>query len=248
MDFARMSLTTLNPIGGGTIGQMLAPTALDPGMQILENRGPFGNPLAPTAFPGDMRLDSQRAWTSTPAGYKSVAKWLNEVTGGGADESGIIDWQPSTFKVINDSLMGSAGRFLGQVGGAVWKGIDEEEEAKLKDIPIARQFAVKPKDTIGPQLYHERQAKVQRAKKALRRLTEGPERNLLEARKLRDERKKELQMVDYARDVERQIKSLRVRLRAADSRGDLKGREHWEKKIREAQRRFNETWKRRVGE
>jgi len=247
MDFARMSVSSLNPVAGPSWLQALAPTAAKPGVQITTNEDFAGNPLAPTRFPGDTKPASQMAWSSTPEKYKYIAEKMNEWTGGNVAQSGMVDVSPSTYKVINEAITGGLGRFMTQLGETAWAAVDEDETAELKDVPIVRQFAVTPKDTMGPQLYHERQAKVEGATKALDAYTKGPDRNVFKAREIRAEDRDVLGLAKFAKDAERQIKSLRKRMRAAEKRGDERGVERYKARIKQVQRRFNTTWERQVG-
>jgi len=242
LDMLRMTSTALNPMAGGTLLQTLSPTSFDPAAQIIENKSWTGFDLSPTRFPGDTKPASQMAWASVPQGYKDVARAVSDWTGGTPAEGGTIDWKPSTYKIMHDTIWGGAGRFLEQLYG-----VAADEETELKDFPLARQFATTPKDYLTTQLFYDRTAQVKRAVKSLAAYSRGPDRDTLKARELRKDRRGELSLDALMKDIERRIKSLRVRKRAAAQRMDEKGKKRAEDGIKKAQQRFNEAWARRVG-
>jgi hypothetical protein len=210
----------------------------------VENKDFAGNPLGPRAFPGTPQARSELAWDTTPEGYKWIARVLNEVTGGTVAESGMIDMSPTYYKLMVDTILGSAGRFVGQVGS--WAGDTVSgEETRLKDVPVLRQFATDPDDPLKAQLYHERVSKIFAAERAVKVYEERGDR--VAAVQVKTERKLELGMLDYAKDMERQIKSLRKRMRLAEVRGDKEGAERFREKIDGIRTRFNRTYANRVG-
>jgi len=105
-----------NPIGSeGTLGQMAAPTVLDPLLQVEQNKNWFGGTLVPDRFPGKGGTEipqSQRYWASTRERSKEVASWLNELTGGDEARPGSIDISPAVLDMLFDQVTGGAGKFL----------------------------------------------------------------------------------------------------------------------------------------
>ena len=248
-DTVGLMLNTFNPIGSSdTTGlQMASPTAFDPLVQIAENVDAFGRPLGPTQFPGqEHQPDSQMAWLSTPPRYKWLAREMNQLTGGSAAEKGLVDWRPSTFKVLADTLMGGGGRFVEQMGTSAVSTAQGKPPAAEK-WPMLKPFLFDPADPIEAGLYHERQAKIAQAAKAERVFKSGPERDLMELQRVRREYAGELRMKKTADDVARQIKDLRKQLRQAQSNGQENRVDVLKKRIEQAQQRFNKTWNSRAG-
>jgi len=249
-DSIGLTMSTFNPLGTkptDSVAQMVSPTALDPFVQIWENKDFAGNPLGPDAFPGaGKRPDSALAWSNMPEGYKYIAKMVNEVTGGTVAESGAIDLRPSTYKVLVDTAMGSAGRFIQQMYNVPEAA---RGEARTKDVPILRQFASDgTEDPMEAQLYHERLARVMGADKALRMYRgDGPDRDFARAQELMKERRTELSLVKYAKDAEKQLRALRERMRDAQRRGDDKAVEMFKQRMEGVRERFNKAYARRVG-
>jgi len=247
-DLVGMMLNTFNPLGGeSTVMQTISPTALDPIVQIIENTDAFGRPLGPTQFPGqELTPDSQMSWLSEPKGYKWLAREMNQLTGGSAAEQGLMDWRPSTYRVLAHTLMGSGGKFVGQVGSSAM-GLMTGNPPKIKDAPVLRTFFFDPNDPIEASQYHERIARIEQAKKAEKVFSTGPERDLGELQRVRGEYSGELRMVQMAKDSERQIKDLRKQLRTAEANGQETRVEMLKKKIEKIRERFNVSWNRRVG-
>lgn len=248
-DTAGNMVDAFNPLGGTatTPAQMLAPTALDPLMQILENKDFAGNPLGPEGFPGaGKRPDAFMAWDTMPEGYKAAARWINDLTGGTPAESGRVDLRPSTYKVLADMLMGSSGRFIQQVF-SLPVDVFEGKELTQRTFPLARQFTSVATDPMESQLYHERLARTYGAHQTELRYRSGPDRDFAALNELRTTRSGELRMYDFAKDVERQISSLRKQMNLAVTRGDEKGAEAIKARMDLARQRFNQTWVRRVG-
>ena len=248
LDLAALSATALSPMGKpGSIAQAIAPTAADPFVQILENKDFSGNPIGPEGYPGaSKKANSELLWGNTPKGYQSFARFVNEATGGSAAESGAIDLRPSDYQILARFLTGSLGRFLSDstfgFGKDVKKGIEGP-----KDVPIIREFFSDPYDPISVQKYHTNIASIYGAHRLERMYMAGPDRDLIKLQEVRTERGKELQMYNQAQDVERQLKSLRTRLRAAQNREDFEREKELKKKMEAVQNQFNTAYKQKVG-
>jgi len=187
------------------------------------------------------------AWQNTPEGYKYLAEQINLLTGGSVAESGLIDLRPSTYKVLTDTVLGSAGRFLMQVVGFTEDKV-AGEETRIKDTPVLRQFLTDAgDDPLETQMYHEHLARVLGAEKAERLYREGPERDLIRLQELRTERSGDLALVRFAKDAERQLKDLRKQLRQAEALGQESRAENLKLRMDQVRQRFNQTYAKRIG-
>ena len=244
VDIPALVFNTFNPLGQPpTLAQAITPTALDPVIQIAEGRGPFGQPLGPGQYPGaGWKPKSELAFSTTPEGYRDVARFLNSISGGSAAESGAIDLRPGDVELLTDLVIGSLGRFIGETAKVSSGQIED-----MSEIPILKTFVASPKDVKESQLYHERTSKIFAAKKLEDLYKSGPQRDYLELGRVRQDRAGELRMVGMANDTERQLKDLRSQLRLAQIKGrDFRVNE-LRKKIDLAQTRFNRVWQTRVG-
>jgi hypothetical protein len=148
LDAIALTASAMDPVGGlkalggeGTLGQAISPTAFDPFMQIIENRDFMGNPLGPDGYPGaSKRPDAYLAWDSTPEGFKSVAQFMNEVTGGSPVESGKVDLRPSSYKVLWDTIWGGVGRTGWDLLGLMGAPFSDEDLPAAEKLPLVKTF------------------------------------------------------------------------------------------------------------
>ena len=247
LDSIGLTLTTMNPVSGGTPAQFISPSAFDPFMQIIENKDFMGNPLGPDGYPGaSKRPDAYLAWDSTPKGFKHVAQFMNEVTGGSPVESGKIDLRPSSLKVLTDFALGGLGRSVVELGQLGLAPITDEIDFKGPEkVPGLKVFLSAPSDSTAISLYHDRVAQVLGAKR-LEKLY-GDENNYQKLAEVRQSRAAVLRMVPQVEDTERQIKALRKTLRSAQARNDSRTEEQLRERIVQLQKRFNQSFSRRIG-
>jgi hypothetical protein len=248
LDIAAMVTTTFNPLGKpGSLAQAISPTGFDPFMQIIENKNFAGNPIGPEGFPGaSKKANSELMWSSTPQGYQSFARFVNEMTGGSAVESGRIDLKPGDYQILVNFLTGSLGRFMSDATFGVKEALNKDFEG-MRDIPVVKEFFSDPYDPLKSQKYHTNVAGIYGAHKLEQMYIKGPERDLIKLQEVRENREKELRMYSQAQDVERQLKSLRVRLRTAQNRGDTVREKELRDKIGKIQERFNNVYQQRMG-
>lgn len=247
IDMASILLTTFNPIASGSIAQAIAPTAADPIVQILENKDFAGNPLGPEGYPGaSKKANSELIWSNTPKGYQDVARWVNEFTGGSAVESGLVDLRPVDYQVLAKFMTGSLGRFLTNSTFGLKEAVTEGIEGP-KDIPVFQEFVSDPYNPMRAETYHNNISKVYGAHKLEMMYSQGPDRNLTKLQEVRQERGDELRMYAQAKDVEKQLKSLRTQIRIAENRKDSARVKELRRKIEAVQDRFNESYRSKVG-
>lgn len=247
IDLAALISTTFSPLGKpGSLAQAISPTAADPFIQILENKDFAGNPIGPEGFPGaSKRANSELLWSSTPRGYQSFARFVNEATGGSATESGKIDLRPGDYQILARFITGSLGRFLSDSTFGFSKTLDKGIEGP-KDIPVIKELFSDPYDPISVQKYHTNIANVYGAHRLEQMYMKGPDKDLIKLQEVRQERGNELQLYAQAQDVERQLKSIRVRLRAAQNREDATTEKELKDKMSKIQERFNTAYQQRV--
>jgi hypothetical protein len=140
-------LSSFNPVGdvdfeadsAQTIGKMIAPTAVDPALDIAFNRNFFGAPINPENSPFDKvpEPDSQMAFPSTSPIAVGLAELLNTATGGDALRPGAIDISPGSMVYVFDYLTGGTGGFVERAATAVTLAA-KGEEVPLRTIPFLR--------------------------------------------------------------------------------------------------------------
>ncbi len=136
-----------NPMGGTqTFFNFVAPTILDPFVDLYSNRNFAGRPISPeqSGF-GPPAPDSQRYWSNTFPPYVTVAQWLNQITGGTSVIPGKVDISPNTIGYLMNYATGAAGAFAERVGKFGFSTVPDAltgdlEEVEVRDIPFVRKL------------------------------------------------------------------------------------------------------------
>ena len=114
-------------------------------------------------------------------------------------------------------------------------------------VPGLKAFLSAPSDSTAISLYHDRVAKVLGAKRLTKMYGEGNDKDPTKLAKVQRDRAAALRMIPQVEDTERQIKSLRKTLRSAQSRKDSRTEEMLRDRITRLQKRFNQSYSRRIG-
>jgi hypothetical protein len=123
VDIVDAAMTAFNPLGGnfnsfpGAL-RNLVPTVARPFYEIATNENFAGSPIAPTKYPGDVRPDSARYYQSVGPIPKAMAGFLNKVTGGTPETSGLVDISPESLDHLFTAFGGGLGQFIKQTLGA----------------------------------------------------------------------------------------------------------------------------------
>lgn len=118
-DLTLATLGSFSPIGfqdsnsaTGLVLKNVTPTIGKPLVDLALNENFMGSSIYNENFPfGTPQPESALGRRSTPEGYKAIAKWLNEVSGGSQWRSGYIDINPDVMRYIGTYLAGGAGKF-----------------------------------------------------------------------------------------------------------------------------------------
>lgn len=247
-DIAFTGYNAFMPVQGETVAQALSPTVFDPIIQIAENKDAFSRQLRPEPFPGEVKPRTEQHWSNASDFSVSAAKLIGAMTGGDDVTAGGIDLSPEWLDAIGEQALGAVGRQLKDFGWdftlAPALGLKEFEPEQL---PVIRKFTAFPTSGQETAIYHDRVAQVMDAQRRMSAYTEGARRNPEEARALRQESGELLRMADYTKDVEKQLKSIRQRMRLAESRGDSAGVKMLKDRMDLLRKRYNDTFERRVG-
>lgn len=244
LDMTSVIFNAFMPIHGPTLAQTLTPSPLRPLTQIVENKDAFGQKLKPEPFPGQVIPETQQYWSNASAASKMLTELLGRGTGGDDVTSGLIDISPAWTDAIAKELTGAVGRQILTLTSLPFKAA--AGEAEVRDMPVLRKFVAFPSDAQETAMYHDRVAQVLDAERRLAAYMEGPRRDVERAQELRREAAPLLQMGPQVKDVERQLKSLRTRLKAAEARGDQMQVETIKEKMELVRQRFNQKWEQRV--
>ena len=120
--------------------RLLAPTLVDPAIDIAFEQTAFGTPLMPEKSFDD-QPDSTRHWRSVSDTSRWATRQLNDLFGGsGGKSSGITDVSPETLDLIYENVAGGVGKFLARVLKVAFAPLDGTEVG-IGDIPVVRRFA-----------------------------------------------------------------------------------------------------------
>ena len=125
----------------------LAPLGIKPFVEAANNKNFFGTPIY-TEHRETSGPASELGRMTTAEIWKSLARAINEISGGGPATSGYADLQPEVYEHIIDGLLGGAYDLLSQTAKLV-------EEPELKNVPVIRGFAGKGFDYVPQTKYKE---------------------------------------------------------------------------------------------
>ena len=165
---AAASYSNLNPLGGEVIStesasdalsstlRIVSPDIIDPTISLATNRDWLGNsiynepfPTDPSPVPSTMGRDSTAEWA------KSMAGFVNEITGGDDVRKGAVSFQPEFATYMLGDIFSGAWRTVDRVGTMIQNQWIEtyypgEELSETTEIPGVRRFfttAPREKDT-----------------------------------------------------------------------------------------------------
>lgn len=145
-----------NPLQSSTLLQTMAPTLMDPFVQVGENKTWSGSPLMPenSPFAKVKKPDSELYFSSARKPSIWLAAKLNSIFGGNAvRSSGITDISPETLDLVIDTFTGSAGKFAVDLGMAPFKALSGG--MPLDKAPFISKFYSKKSEYADMTLYRE---------------------------------------------------------------------------------------------
>lgn len=122
----------LDPSDPASIARTIAPTVLDPIVELATNRDWKGDTILPDWYKTDSP-DSQRFKDASGISV-AVAQWVNKATGGDKFKPGAIDVSPETLDHWGTFLTGGAGRSFSQM-------FERGQRPKPGDIPVISPLA-----------------------------------------------------------------------------------------------------------
>lgn len=150
-DITLAALGSFSPIGFedseevyGIVMKNITPTVLRPVSSIALNENFMGAPIYKENLPfGTPLPDSSLSFRSTPEAYKTLAKEMNDATGGSQYRPGAVDVSPDIMRYVVGYFGGGAYDFwTGRLPDAIykaWEGIPLEE----REVPFLRKISGK---------------------------------------------------------------------------------------------------------
>ena len=128
---AKNAVDSFAPISGGSLGQFVSPTILDPLIQLNENKTFYGGKIMKDKDRYTRLKDYERGFAKTSPIAKSATKW--------AYDKNLVDVSPATLEHIYNSYTGGAGKF---VSNALTTLIETGKGniVNVDKMPVIRQF------------------------------------------------------------------------------------------------------------
>jgi hypothetical protein len=197
-DVGAAFLSSLSPVIRSTEARTLAPTSIAPMYDLAINESFFKSPIYNEPF-DESEAKASRVKASTPEIYKTIARGLQEATGGYGRVKGEIDVSPDQLKYFVDQYTGGVGRL---VGGAA--------EGDIETAKKLNPFYFDPKlvEYSPMSSFYERQPEMKRAL-AADKLAEEGDSSELEFLENKTPHAVDFTVMDAYKDAEKQLKELR---------------------------------------
>ena len=210
----RNLMDVVNPFGGTeTFLNAVAPTVFDPFINLTANVDFTGRPIRKEAFPGQDASAASLYWNSTSPTAVSIARILNEATGGTETISGWADVSPNDIEFMFDFITGGAGRFVQRtVEAPLMLASGQPLDEIVREIPLARKIFGAVSSREDTSAYIEGRDRVNLARSELRSaMNQGDQERAAEARQ---RFAAELQIVGRIRAIESARRAITERINA----------------------------------
>lgn len=197
---------SFNPVSGGTLLQMGAPTILDIPAQLYENRNYFGGPIYKEQPQyGPHKLNIEQYFSTVTEFSKYLTRGLFWMTGGDLEQMQrkefTVDINPEWIDFLGESVAGGLGKFIMNIFQTGAGGLGVEELNTFNKVPFLRTF-VKETPVWRPESIVRDMVKDLRIKKFSKKQKDRFEHNLDRALELGEITKKEYDRYDamYAKE------------------------------------------------
>lgn len=233
-------MNAFNPLGGsGGLLNNIAPTLVDPLVELATNENFMGNKIAPDQVPyGPERPDSQLYFRGATTASKEATEFLNEVTGGSKFESGLVDISPETLDHLASFVLGGLGRTIGRTADLPGKMIEGDTE--ISDIPFLRNAYQEKNPRVDIDRFYANIQKVEGARDNYKEMP-APERAAFLAKH------PEIRMAALSKVHRQQMSTLRKRLNLARDNGDKALAKRIEDRMNQVALQFNKAYNARIG-
>jgi len=160
-------MDSFNPVGGAqNLLNMIAPTTMDPVVDLFMNKDYAGRPIAPEQSQyGPQVPNSQRYWNSVSPAYKAVTDFLSTASGGTGVEPGLIEISPEWLDYGFGVAWGAAGTFYERnFLDLPMKFADPTSTITFNDIPFVRRVVTSKPPWIDKATFYERINKIEQSR------------------------------------------------------------------------------------
>ncbi len=144
-DIASYMASAYSPVGGGSTAQTLAPTVLDPFVQLGENKNAFGTDIYKKVDANSIVPQSQSHFSTTDPVYVAISDKLHKFTGGTGAKAGLIEIPPDIIPWAINTAIGGAGKTATQTVDAVANSL-RLTPTEIKNIPVLYRFYTQGND------------------------------------------------------------------------------------------------------
>ena len=226
---------TLNPLASATWVQTLAPTLMDPFVQVAENKTWAGSKLMPDENPFGVPVpDSERYFRSVNPVAKYVAKSMNWITGGDKFKPGFVSISPETIEMAFETFTGSAGKMI-KDSLSIPLAAMSEEGLSLNKVPFARKLISAQSPYVDDAIYRENSLEVDTLVKRWK------ESDVEDRTKLREEEPL-TRMMQYSKGVHSVLLKLNKILKAAEKADNAERTKRIKERIQEVKRAYNKKY------
>lgn len=186
------ALASINPVGGNSFMNFVAPTILDPFVDLARNQNFADQPIFPEASPfGIDKRDSQRFFNNTSPIYTTISNWLANapLIGGEGDYiPGMLEVSPNVIEYWVEWLGGGTLTFVRRVfdaanvfseEGSLPQRMINGSDWSANDIPIVRRFYNNSSDRADMNFYVTNRDKILRIDRSLNAAIANKDRSLV---------------------------------------------------------------------
>ena len=141
-----------------SVGQLIAPSILDPVLQVAENKSFTGGPVYRSNDMGFGKTNPKPAYTrhfeSTPDVWKAASRGLNDLTGGDKDKPGRLNVEPDILKHVFYAMTGGPGRMVDQTTDAA-QAQARGDTPSVNRVPFVSRFYGENDDRQRQRVYYD---------------------------------------------------------------------------------------------
>jgi len=211
-------LDAFNPLGGAQdILNFIAPTLVDPLVDVVRNKDYAGNDIVPERPSFGVPVpESQKYWSNTSDIPRDVAAQLNALTGGNEVRPGTVDISPEILQYGFDYATGALGKFVQRLGTLTLdtgpKALQGDfADIEIGDIPFARRLVGSVNSRAATERYYAIAEEIGYVAKEMELAQETGD--VAAGRKLFETKRAEVELIDTFEGVNKTLSDLRKQLR-----------------------------------
>ena len=120
------------------IGQSLAPSVLQPLVQVWQNKTYRGTQLKPTTF-SRTKPEAYNGRKTTPDIYKAIAQFGNDLFGGNKNRKSVGDMSPEVLRALFEGVTKNLGKDIANTADVVAK-VVSGKEVEANNVPFKNRF------------------------------------------------------------------------------------------------------------